>query len=179
PGHPDQRADRCGRRRVRRDELRPPLPPRAAPRGGARRVPALRGGPVRPEPRQGVRGARRVERRGRRHHGAGGGRRGRPGRLAPPFVFARARATLPRMFGIGMPELMVIFVIGLVVLGPKRLPELARSLGRSLAEFRRASNDMRREFMSATDDADLSAPALTARATPPAAQPPPPATPRS
>ena len=34
------------------------------------------------------------------------------------------------MFGIGMPELMVIFVIGLVVLGPKKLPELARSLDR-------------------------------------------------
>ena len=53
-----------------------------------------------------------------------------------------------------MTELMVIFVIGLVVLGPKRLPELARSLGKSLAEFRRASNDMRREFMSATEDAE-------------------------
>jgi len=56
------------------------------------------------------------------------------------------------MFGIGMQELLVIFVIGLVVLGPKRLPELARSLGRSLAEFRRASNDMRREFMSVSDE---------------------------
>jgi Tat protein translocase TatB subunit len=73
------------------------------------------------------------------------------------------------MFGIGMPELMVIFVIGLVVLGPKRLPELARSLGRSLAEFRRASNDMRREFMSVTEDADVSSPALAPRTTPPAA----------
>jgi Tat protein translocase TatB subunit len=77
------------------------------------------------------------------------------------------------MFGIGMPELMVIFVIGLVVLGPKRLPELARSLGRSLAEFRRASNDMRREFMSVTEDADLAAPALTPGATPPAPPPAP------
>jgi Tat protein translocase TatB subunit len=56
------------------------------------------------------------------------------------------------MFGIGMTELMVIFVIGLVVLGPKRLPEMARSLGRSLAEFRRASNDMRREFMAVSDE---------------------------
>jgi Tat protein translocase TatB subunit len=66
------------------------------------------------------------------------------------------------MFGIGMTELMVIFVIGLVVLGPKRLPELARTLGKSLAEFRRASNDLRREFMSATEDADLSAAAARA-----------------
>ena len=77
------------------------------------------------------------------------------------------------MFGIGMPELMVIFVIGLVVLGPKRLPDLARSLGKSLAEFRRASNDMRREFMNVTEDADLAAPALASRTTPPAAPPAP------
>jgi Tat protein translocase TatB subunit len=56
------------------------------------------------------------------------------------------------MFGIGMTELMVIFVIGLVVLGPKRLPEMARSMGKSLAEFRRASNDMRREFMAVSDE---------------------------
>jgi sec-independent protein translocase protein TatB len=51
------------------------------------------------------------------------------------------------MFGIGMTELLVIFVIGLLVLGPKRLPELARSLGRTLAEFRRAWRDLRREFL--------------------------------
>jgi Tat protein translocase TatB subunit len=62
------------------------------------------------------------------------------------------------MFGIGMTELMVIFVIGLVVLGPKRLPELARSLGRSLAEFRRASNDVRREFMAVSDEVRIEPP---------------------
>ncbi len=83
------------------------------------------------------------------------------------------------MFGIGMTELMVIFVIGLVVLGPKRLPELARSLGRSLAEFRRASNDMRREFMSVAEDADLAAPALAPRTTPPAPAPAAPAAPNA
>ena len=57
------------------------------------------------------------------------------------------------MFGIGMTELMVIFVLGLLVLGPKCLPELARSLGRSLAEFRRASTDLRREFMNVAEEA--------------------------
>jgi sec-independent protein translocase protein TatB len=56
------------------------------------------------------------------------------------------------MFGIGMTELMVIFVIGLLVLGPKRLPELARSLGKSLAEFRRASTELRREFMDVAEE---------------------------
>jgi Tat protein translocase TatB subunit len=77
------------------------------------------------------------------------------------------------MFGIGMTELMVIFVIGLVVLGPDRLPELARTLGKTLAEFRRASNDLRRELMSATEDAELAPPALAPRPTPTAPAPAP------
>jgi len=48
------------------------------------------------------------------------------------------------MFGpIGMPELLVIFVIALIIFGPRKLPELGKSLGRSLGEFRRASNDLR------------------------------------
>jgi Tat protein translocase TatB subunit len=63
------------------------------------------------------------------------------------------------MFGIGMTELMVIFVIGLLVLGPKRLPELARSLGRTLAEFRRASTDLRQEFHDVRDEVRLEPPA--------------------
>ena len=64
------------------------------------------------------------------------------------------------MFGIGMTELLVIFVIGLLVLGPKRLPELARSLGRGLAEFRRATTDMRQEFTDIADDANIAPPKL-------------------
>jgi sec-independent protein translocase protein TatA len=48
------------------------------------------------------------------------------------------------MFGsIGMPELIVIFVIALILFGPRKLPELGRSLGRSLNEFKRASNELR------------------------------------
>ncbi len=57
------------------------------------------------------------------------------------------------MFGIGTTELLVILAIALVVLGPKRLPELARSLGRGLAEFRRASTDLRREFLDVSEEA--------------------------
>ena len=59
------------------------------------------------------------------------------------------------MFGIGMTELMVILVLALLILGPKRLPDMARSLGRGLAEFRRASTDIRREFLDVAEDARI------------------------
>jgi TatA/E family protein of Tat protein translocase len=48
------------------------------------------------------------------------------------------------MFGsIGMPELVVIFFLALIIFGPRKLPELGKSLGRSLNEFRRASNELK------------------------------------
>ena len=48
------------------------------------------------------------------------------------------------MFGsIGMPELIIILTIALIIFGPRKLPELGRSLGRSLSEFKRASNELK------------------------------------
>lgn len=43
---------------------------------------------------------------------------------------------------IGMPELIIIFVIALIVFGPRRLPDLGRSLGRAISEFKRATNEL-------------------------------------
>jgi sec-independent protein translocase protein TatA len=63
------------------------------------------------------------------------------------------------MGNIGFPELMVIFVVALLVFGPKRLPELGRSLGRGIAEFRKASTDLKtsieREIESAEADVSI------------------------
>ena len=48
------------------------------------------------------------------------------------------------MFGIGLPELLLILVLGLLVLGPQRLPEVARTVGRLYGQLRRASEEFQR-----------------------------------
>jgi sec-independent protein translocase protein TatA len=88
------------------------------------------------------------------------------------------------MFGsIGMPELIIILVIALIIFGPRKLPELGRSLGRSIGEFKKASNELRstleeeirieeqREQRAATRAEQDSA--IAAAATPPSPTPPP------
>lgn len=54
------------------------------------------------------------------------------------------------MFGLGFTEIVVILAVALIVLGPKKLPEAARSMGRMVAQLRHAADDFRREM----DDAD-------------------------
>lgn len=63
------------------------------------------------------------------------------------------------MFGMGFPEMMLIFVIALIVFGPKRLPELGRSIGRAMVEFKKAQQEfqdsMREEMQKVEKAADI------------------------
>lgn len=61
------------------------------------------------------------------------------------------------MFNIGPTELIVVLVIALIVFGPRRLPEVGRTVGKSLREFRKASQDLRDELNINLDDEDLPA----------------------
>ncbi len=57
------------------------------------------------------------------------------------------------MFGIGITEIIIIMVVALLVVGPKKLPELAKTLGRGMAEFRRTADDFKESIYQ--DDSTL------------------------
>lgn len=60
------------------------------------------------------------------------------------------------MFGsLGVPELMLIFVVALLLFGPKNLPKIGRTMGRALGEFRRASNDFKRTIEEEVSSAEI------------------------
>lgn len=75
-----------------------------------------------------------------------------------------------------MPELIVILVVALVVLGPQRLPELARTLGKAMAEFRRQTTDVLDEFQAHVTEDEPQRRAAAARPKPAPEAPPPAAT---
>ena len=56
------------------------------------------------------------------------------------------------MFGIGTAELIVILVVALIIIGPKKLPDIAKAMGRALGEFRRATDEIRENFDLASID---------------------------
>ncbi len=61
------------------------------------------------------------------------------------------------MFGLGIPELILIFVIALVVFGPKKLPDLGKSIGRAMAEFKKASEEFQESVRSEMKEVEKSA----------------------
>ncbi len=59
------------------------------------------------------------------------------------------------MFGIGMPEMLLLLAIALVVIGPKKLPDLAKSLGRAMREFKKATNELKDTMQIDSELADV------------------------
>lgn len=55
------------------------------------------------------------------------------------------------MFGIGMPEMLLILAVALIVIGPKKLPDLAKSLGKALGEFKKAASDLKDSLQIETE----------------------------
>ena len=77
------------------------------------------------------------------------------------------------MFNVGPMEVLIILVAALLILGPKRLPEAARQMGKAMSEFRRVSSDLQNEVKTAFAEPEVAEPA----AVEPKPLDPPPATP--
>src|SRR3954453_7639013 len=82
------------------------------------------------------------------------------------LVGKKDRFSKSEIFGIGLPEILVVAIVALIVLGPDRLPEAARTLGKAVADFRRAIepartawSDVTREFSVSMEQTQTSAPA--------------------
>jgi sec-independent protein translocase protein TatA len=67
------------------------------------------------------------------------------------------------MPSIGFGEIIVILLVALIVFGPKKLPEIGRTLGKSMREFRRATSNLKREFEESVDDEPPTVPSPHAR----------------
>lgn len=59
------------------------------------------------------------------------------------------------MFGIGLPEMLIVLAVALIFIGPKKLPDLAKSLGRAMGEFKRATSDLKQSIESETGMDDV------------------------
>ena len=62
------------------------------------------------------------------------------------------------MFGLGMPEILLILAIALIVIGPQKLPELAKTLGRAMGEFKRSAQDLKKSIDLESSIQDVPAP---------------------
>jgi len=84
---------------------------------------------------------------------------GSPGR--PCRARRRALRYHPLMFGLGAPELIFILLLALLIFGPKKLPQIGRTLGRGMAEFRKASTELQRAINLEIDEVEKSPPSAT------------------
>lgn len=72
----------------------------------------------------------------------------------------RGRDIIVSMFGIGLQEMLIILVVVLIVFGPKRLPDLARSIGKGIAEFKKASDEVRKGIEGAVQEEEEKSPPM-------------------